>query len=264
MTAESPPDSGPKPLTSPALDRAGIRHAFFTREGGVSEGIYASLNGGIGSDDNPAHVALNRARMAAQLDVEAAQLVTLHQVHSAIALDVENPWPATDRPRADAMVTVKPGIALGVGAADCGPILFADQEARVVGAAHSGWKGAIGGVLEATIEAMERHGARRGRMIVALGPMLSQENYEVGPEFLAQFLAQNADNARFFRDGPRPGHPHFNLPGYIAARLERAGIGTIDDLALCTYADEARFYSYRRKTHRGEADYGRLIAAIRL
>jgi YfiH family protein len=264
MNAENPALAAPRPLTSPALDAAGIRHAFFTREGGVSEGIYASLNGGIGSNDNPAHVALNRALMAAQLGVDASQLVTLHQVHSAIALDVVTPWPATERPRADAMVTIKPGIALGVGAADCGPILFADPSVSVVGAAHSGWKGAIGGVLEATVEAMERHGARRDRMIVALGPMLSQANYEVGPEFLAQFLEHDADNARFFRDGSRPGYPHFNLPAYITARLKRAGIGTIDDLALCTYADEARFYSYRRKTHRGEADYGRLIAAIRL
>lgn len=254
----------PTPLTSPALTRAGIRHAFFTREGGVSTGVYASLNGGIGSNDDPAAVAENRRRMAAYLDVLPEHFLSLYQVHSATALEVNAPWPVSERPQADAMVTVKPGIALGVGAADCGPILFADPEVGVVGAAHSGWKGAIGGVLEATIEAMECRGARRSRMIVALGPMLGPENYEVGPEFRAQFLAADAGNARFFRPGMRVTHPHFDLPGYISARLERAGIGEIDKLNLCTYADPQRFFSYRRKTHLDEPDYGRLIAAIRL
>ncbi len=254
----------PTPLTSPALSRAGIRHAFFTREGGVSTGVYASLNGGIGSNDDPAAVAENRRRMAAHLDVLPANFLSLHQIHSAIAVDVNEPWPVSERPQADAMVTVKPGIALGVGAADCGPILFADPGVGVVGAAHSGWKGAIGGVLEATIEAMERKGAQRSRMIVALGPMLGPENYEVGPEFRAQFLADDAGNARFFRPGPRETHPFFDLPGYISARLERAGIGEIDKLNLCTYADPQRFFSYRRKTHLNEPDYGRLIAAIRV
>ena len=260
-TAPSPVLS---PVLSPALTRAGIRHAFFTREGGVSEGVYAGLNGGIGSNDKPENVAENRARMAGYLDVPADNLLSLYQIHSPIALNVTEAWPRTHRPQADAMVTVKPGIALGVGAADCGPILFADAEAGVVGAAHSGWKGAIGGVLEATIAAMEAEGARRSRMIVALGPMLSQANYEVGPEFKATFLAERAENIRHFRDGAREDHPHFDLPGYIVSRLERAGVGEIENPALCTYADEARFYSYRRKTHRNEPDYGRLIAAIRL
>jgi hypothetical protein len=258
----SPTPSSVAPLRSALLVRAGFRHAFFTRAGGVSQGIYAGLNGGIGSADDPGHVAENRARMAQYLGVGPERLLSLYQVHSPTALPVTTPWNHEERPRADAMVTVTPGIAIGVGSADCGPVLFADPEARVIGAAHAGWKGAIGGVLESTLDAMEAFGAVRARMLVALGPMLSQANYEVGPEFEAQFLAEDRGNARFFRPGPRPGHPHFDLPGYIRARLERAGVKAIDDLALCTYADEDRFYSYRRKTHRGEADYGRHIAAI--
>lgn len=254
----------PSPILSPLLARHGIRHAFFTRAGGVSEGIYAGLNGGIGSADNPAHVAENRARMAAHLGVTPACLVSLYQVHSAVALPVTEPWSQEERPQADAMVTRIPGVALAIGIADCGPVLFADPVAGIVAGAHSGWKGAIGGVLEATIEAMEREGARRERIVAALGPMLSQAHYEVGPEFESRFLDESAENARFFRPGQKAGHPHFDLPGYIRARLGRAGLAGIDDLGLCTYADEARFYSYRRKMHRGEADYGRLIAAIRI
>lgn len=253
-----------KPVLSPALHSAGIRHAFFTREGGVSEGIYAGLNGGIGSADVPERVAENRRRMAEFLGAESDGLLSVHQIHSPLALRVTEPWSRDNRPQADAMVTTKPGIALAVGAADCGPILFADPEAGVVGAAHSGWKGALGGVLEATIVAMESEGAQRSRIIVALGPMLSQDNYEVGPEFVTKFIEDDAGNARFFCAGSRAEHPHFDLPRYIRHRLERARVGGIDDLALCTYADEARFYSYRRKTHRNEPDYGRLIAAIRL
>lgn len=254
----------PDPVISPALARAGIRHAFFTRQGGVSTGLYASLNGGQGSADDPAAVTENRARMAAHMGVPAAHFLSLHQIHSAICVSVDAPWTREERPRADAMVIDRPEIALGIGIADCGPILFADAQAGVIGAAHAGWKGAFSGVLEATIAAMEVKGAVRGRMVVALGPMLSQQNYEVGPEFLAQFLAQDGANAHYFREGARADHPHFDLPGYIVGRLERAGVGEIENLALCTYADEARFFSYRRKTHRGEADYGRMIAAIRL
>ncbi|HRE20666.1 MAG TPA: peptidoglycan editing factor PgeF [Rhabdaerophilum sp.] len=253
-----------KPVLSSALTEAGLRHAFFTREGGVSQGVYAGLNGGIGSADNPAHVAENRGRMADYLGVPRAHLLSLYQIHSPKVWVVEEPWVPQERPQADAMVTTMPGLAIGVGAADCGPILFADPQARVIGAAHSGWKGAIGGVLEATLDAMERLGADRARTIVALGPMLSQQNYEVGPEFEAQFLAADSANARFFRPGARTGYPHFDLPGYIAHRLAAAGAGQIENLGLCTYADEERFYSYRRKTHRNEPDYGRLIAAIRL
>lgn len=252
------------PVLSSRLMQAGLRHAFFTREGGVSQGVYAGLNGGIGSADDPALVVENRGRMADYLGVPRSHLLSLYQIHSPNVLVVEEPWEPHQRPQADAMVTTKPGIAIGVGAADCGPILFADPEAKVIGAAHSGWKGAIGGVLEATLDAMERLGARRGRTIVALGPMLSQENYEVGPEFESQFLAADPANRRFFRPGVRAGYPHFDLPGYIVHRLETAGAGQIENLGLCTYADETRFYSYRRKTHRNEPDYGRLIAAIRL
>lgn len=253
----------PDPILSPLLAKAGIRHAFFTRAGGVSEGIYAGLNGGLGSDDNPAHVAENRRRMAAWLGVESSRFLSLYQIHSPDVLHVTGPW-SGDRPKADGMVTATPGLALAVGSADCGPILFADPEAKIVGACHSGWKGAIGGVLESTISAMEKLGASRSRILVALGPMLSQQNYEVGPEFRATFIAHDPANADFFRPGPKPDHPHFDMPGYIARRLERARVSAVEDSALCTYADETRFYSYRRKTHRGEADYGRLMAAIRL
>ncbi|MGL5446272.1 MAG: peptidoglycan editing factor PgeF [Rhabdaerophilum sp.] len=253
----------PDPVLSPALTKAGIRHAFFTRSGGVSEGIYTGLNGGLGSDDNPAHVAENRRRMAEWLGVAPEHFLSLYQVHSPDALHVTSPWPG-ERPKADGMVTSTSGVALAVGSADCGPILFADTEARIVGACHSGWKGAIGGVLESTIAAMEKLGSQRARIIVALGPMLSQANYEVGPEFRATFLADDSGNADFFRSGSKPDHPHFDLPGYIARRLEKTRVGAIEDCGLCTYADETRFYSYRRKTHRGEADYGRLMAAIRL
>ena len=252
------------PVVSPALARAGIQHAFFTREGGVSEGLYAGLNGGIGSADQPSHVAENRARMAAHLGVPPENLLSLYQIHSASALHVRERWAPTDRPQADGMVTQVPGLALAVGAADCGPILFADPGAGVIGAAHAGWKGALGGVLEATLAAMETAGAQRRRIIAATGPMLSQAHYEVGPEFLATFIANDPGNRRFFRPGAREGFPHFDLPGFIRHRLATAGVGTIEDCGLCTYADEARFYSYRRKTHRNEPDYGRLIAAIRL
>lgn len=253
----------PDPILSPVLTKAGIRHAFFTRVGGVSEGIYAGLNGGLGSDDNPAHVAENRRRMAQWMGVAPDHFISLYQVHSPDALHVTGPW-SGERPKADGLVTATPGLALVVGSADCGPVLFADPEAKIVGACHSGWKGAIGGVLESTIAAMEKLGSRRARIVVALGPMLGQQNYEVGPEFRATFLAHDPDNADFFRPGLKVDHPHFDLPGYIARRLEKARVGAIEDSALCTYADEARFYSYRRKTHRNEADYGRLMAAIRL
>jgi YfiH family protein len=201
--------------------------------------------------------------MADWLGVEPSHFLSLYQVHSPDVLHVDGPWPG-DRPKADGMATATPGLALAVGSADCGPILFADPEAKIIGACHSGWKGAIGGVLESTLESMEKLGASRSRILVALGPMLSQSHYEVGPEFQATFLAHDPANADFFRPGLRPDYPHFDLPGYITRRLEMARVGAVEDSALCTYADETRFYSYRRKTHRGEADYGRLMAAIRL
>lgn len=249
-------------ITSPDLAaEPGIRHAFFTRQGGVSTGIYASLNGGVGSGDDRAAVAENRARMARHLAVSRDNLVGLHQVHSADVEIVTGPWPG-DRPKADAMVSAASGLALGVSSADCGPILFSDSEARVIGAAHSGWKGAFGGVVAATVTAMEKLGARRERILAVLGPTISAAAYEVGPEFIERFKSENATFARFFTASERPAHAMFDLPAFIGFRAQEAGIGRFVDLALCTYGDEERFFSYRRTTHRGEPDYGRLISAI--
>ncbi len=242
---------------------AGIRHAFFTREGGASGGIYASLNGGLGSNDDPAAIAENRARMARHLKVEPTHLVSLYQVHSPDVEVVTGPW-AGDRPKADAMVTVSHDVALGVSTADCGPILFADGEARVIGAAHAGWKGAFSGIVGATVTAMEKLGARRERILAVLGPTISAKAYEVGPEFIERFKAENRTYARFFTPSERPAHAMFDLPAFIALKAQEAGIGRFVDLGLCTYGDEQRFFSYRRTTHRSEPDYGRLISAIAL
>jgi YfiH family protein len=252
-------------LQSTALSAlAGIRHAFFTREGGVSDGLYASLNGGVGSDDAPALVAENRARMAAALGVAPDHLLTAYQIHSPDVVTIDQPWAPADRPRADAIVTATQGLAIGVSTADCGPVLLADATAGVIGAAHAGWRGAATGVLEATIAAMERCGADRARIVAALGPMIRQPNYEVGPEFVTRFKADDGANERFFQPAARPGHALFDLPGYIAARLAAAGIRRVEDLGHCTYADSARFFSFRRSTHRSEKDYGRHINAIAL
>jgi YfiH family protein len=240
----------------------GVRHAFFTRAGGVSAGIYAGLNGGLGSNDAPENVQENRRRMAAALDVAPEKLLTLYQVHSPDVVVALGPWQTSTRPKGDAMVTKVPGIALGVTAADCGPVLMVDPKARVIGAAHAGWKGALGGVLEATLDAMEGQGASRDDIVVGLGPMLRRRNYEVGMEFVARFEEAAADNARFFSSASRNGHAMFDLPGYIHARLTAAGVLLVDDIDLCTYADEDSFYSYRRSTHRKEGDYGRHVHAI--
>ncbi len=242
----------------------GIRHAFFTRAGGVSGGLYASLNGGLGSQDAPADVSENRSRMAATLGVAPDRLLTAYQVHSPDVVTVDAPWDPKPRPHADAIVTKIPGLAIGITTADCGPVLFADAEARVIGAAHAGWRGAFTGVIEATLEAMENSGAERGRIAAALGPMISQPNYEVGPEFIARFKAADGGNERFFAPSPRAGHALFDLPGYIAARLRAAGVTRIEDIGRCTYADESTFYSFRRSTHRQEPDYGRHVNAIAL
>ncbi len=250
-------------LRSAALaELPGIRHAFFTRVGGVSRDIYASLNGGLGSGDAAAKVAENRARMAAALGVAPTHLLTAHQVHSPDAVIVTRPWSIAERPRVDAIVTATPGLAVGASTADCGPILMADARARVVGATHAGWKGALTGVIEATIAAMETLGATRERIVAAMGPMIRQPSYEVGSEFVDRFTAEREDNAGFFRPSAREGHAMFDLAGYIRARLDRAGIARIDDIGECTYADEARFYSYRRSVHRAEPDYGRHVHAI--
>ncbi len=251
-------------IHAPSLSSPNIRHAFFTREGGVSDGIYASLNGGIGSNDAPENVRENRARMAAALGVAPTHLVSCFQIHSPDVIVAEEPWTRENAPRADAIVTRVPGLAVGVGTADCGPILFADAEAGVVGAAHAGWKGALTGVLEATIAAMEKLGAARARIGAAIGPLIRQPNYEVGAEFVDRFTAQDGANARFFKPASRENHAMFDLPGYIKARLERAEIQGVEDLGLCTYAEPARFFSYRRTTHRGEPDYGRHVNAIAL
>lgn len=240
----------------------GVSHAFFTRQGGGSQGIYASLNGGTGSSDDPEAVAGNRRRMAGELGVAPEHLLSLYQIHSADVVTATAPW--VERPRADAMVSATPGLALAIATADCGPVLFADAHNRVVGAAHAGWKGAVSGVLEATLEAMVQLGAERGRIAAVLGPTISQAAYEVGPEFADNLLRADAGNSRFFRPSGRVGHAMFNLPAYIGARLQRAGVGGFHDLGLCTYGDEARFFSYRRTTHRSEPDYGRLISAITL
>jgi YfiH family protein len=252
-------------LHAPTLSAlAGIRHAFFTRNGGVSEGLYRSLNGGVGSDDAPAHVAENRARMAVAVGVQPDRFLTCYQIHSPKVVTAAQPWPADARPRADAIVTRVPGLALAISTADCGPVLFADERARVVAAAHAGWRGAFTGVLEATLDAMERCGADRANIVAVLGPMIRQPNYEVGPEFVARFQDADAAHERFFQPAARTGHALFDLAGYIAARLASAGIGRIEDIGRCTYAEPETFFSYRRSVHRGETDYGRLLNAIAL
>jgi purine-nucleoside/S-methyl-5'-thioadenosine phosphorylase / adenosine deaminase len=241
----------------------GLRHTFFSREGGVSEGIYAGLNGGIGSNDDPARVAENRRRMAQQLGVPPDRFLSVHQIHSPDVVIATGPWDGPVRPKADALVTRSEGLALGVTAADCGPILFVDPNARVIGAAHAGWKGALTGVLESTIDAMETLGADRTGIVAAIGPLIRQESYEVGSEFVERFIEADAENGMFFIPGARDGHAMFDLAGFIRMRLENAGVLMIDDLGIDTYSDE-RFYSYRRSVHRKESDYGRHVHAIAL
>lgn len=251
-------------LASPLLSAVpGLRHAFFTREGGISSGIYESLNGGLGSNDDPAIVAENRRRMAEQMGVAADRLINAHQVHSPDAVVATGPWQGAARPKADAVVTTTPDLAIGISTADCGPILFVDPHARVIGAAHAGWKGALTGVLESTIAAMEKLGGERGRIIAAIGPLIRQQSYEVGGEFVTRFLDTDANNAMFFIPSQREGHAMFDLAGFIRLRLEQAGILMIDDLGIDTYSDE-RCFSYRRSVHRKEPDYGRHIHAIAL
>jgi YfiH family protein len=251
-------------VTADTLLLPGIRHAFFTRQGGVSGGLYESLNGGVGSHDSASEVAENRARMAASLGVEPHRFLTAYQVHSPNVVVADAPWTGEARPRADAIVTRMPQLAIGVTTADCGPILFAEPQARIIGAAHAGWRGALAGVAEATITAMEQLGAARSRIHAALGPMIRQTNYEVGSDLIDRFAVEDPDSASFFVPASRPGHALFDLGGYIAARLRRAGVGHVEDIGLCTYADPALFYSYRRATHRAEDDYGRHVNAIAL
>ena len=242
----------------------GIRHGFFTRRGGVSTGIYDSLNVGLGSDDTRDFVVENRDRVAAKFDLSAERLVSPYQIHSPDVITVQGPWHHGADRKADALVTSEPGLAIGVSTADCGPVLFADSRAGVLGAAHSGWKGAVSGILENTVKAMEAVGARRQDIVAVLGPTISQASYEVGPEFRERFVAAAPEYQAYFVSSKRQGHYMFDLPAFITDGLERMGLGTVADLGLCTYAGEDRFFSYRRATHRNEPDYGRQISAISL
>ena len=237
------------------------RHGFFTRKGGASSGIFAGLNCGTGSSDQTEAVAINRARVAEAMGVGPEALVTVHQVHSARALTVAGPL--SIRPEADALVTATPGLLLAILTADCQPVLFSDPEAQVIGAAHAGWRGAVDGVLEATIDAMEALGARRANITAVIGPTISQQAYEVGPEFFDRFRTEDAASTRFFTNGPGD-RMLFDLPDYGLYRLRNAGVKHAEWTGHCTYRDPALFYSFRRTTHAGEADYGRLISTIRL
>jgi YfiH family protein len=248
-----------KRLEAEALKLPGIVHGFFGLEGGVSGGLYASLNCGPGSKDVPDNVAENRRRVAEALG--AKSLVSLSQIHSATVHILPGD---TERPEGDAMVTATPGLALGILTADCAPVLLADPHARVIGAAHSGWKGAHGGVLEAVIDAMEKLGAARARIVAAIGPCISQQSYQVGWEFRDKFLELGLRHRKFFTMSDKPGHYHFDLEGYAAHRLTAAGVGNVEKLGVCTYPPENGFFSFRRTTHAGEPDYGRQISAIAL
>ncbi len=250
-------------LAADNLRAAGVAHGFFLRTGGVSEGIYASLNCGRGSADGKDRVEENRARVAARLGAEPGRLTGPKQAHTAKALIVTTPWKPGEAPEADAVVTNVRGLAVCVLTADCAPILLADPEAGVIAAAHAGWKGAKGGVIESAIEAMESLGARLDRISAAIGPAISQAAYEVSPEFKAAFLADGETNERHFAQ-PGGGKPHFNLPGFVRERLRSKGAGSIQDIGACTYENESILFSYRRSVHRFEADYGRQISAILL
>ena len=239
-----------------------VRHGFFTRRGGASSGVFSGLNCGTGSSDQTEIVEINRNRVAEAMDVPRDRLVTVFQAHTPDVEVVKAPIRG-DRPRADAMVTNTPGLALAILTADCQPVLFADKSAGVVGAAHAGWRGALDGVLEATLDAMEGLGAIRGNVRAAIGPSISQRAYEVGPEFFDDFMMEDPENARFFAGG-QGDRMQFDLPSYGLHRLRRAGVGEAEWIRHCTYCDPDRFYSYRRSTHAGEADYGRLISVIRL
>ncbi len=254
--------SKPNPITCPVLAAMpNIRHGFFTREGGVSNGLYAGLNCGLGSNDDRDKVVENRTRVTAHLGAAATDVLTLYQVHSADALVVDGPIPRDSRPKADAVVTRVPELAIGVLTADCTPVLFADAKTGVVAAAHAGWKGAIGGVLEATVAAMETLGAARGHITAAIGPTISQRFYEVGPEFEAAFTGKDPAFARFFTT-PEGGRALFDLPGFVGHRLSVLGLAGVVTSAPCTYESESLFFSFRRATHRSEPDYGRQISAI--
>ena len=252
-------------ITAQTLNRsARVRHAFFTRAGGVSQGLYGSLNCGFGSGDNPDHVAANRSRALSRLAGDC-ELLTLYQVHSPDVVIIEEPWRPSDAPKADAAVTGRPGLALGILTADCAPVLFADGDANagagVIGAAHAGWKGALEGVVEATVEAMTGLGARTSRITAAIGPCIQQDSYEVGPEFHDRFQDADPANGDFFVASSRDGHFMFDLPGYVGRKLDALGIA-FETTGEDSCSDENRFFSYRRATRLGEKDYGRGLSAI--
>ncbi len=250
-------------IHSTLFGEGAIRHGFFTRKGGISNGIYASLNGGVGSRDEKDDVVENRRRIAEFFNIDAGRLLTPYQIHSPEVVVAKDPWADGERPRADAIVTTNPDIAISISTADCTPVLFADAKAGVIGAAHAGWRGALDGVLEATVAAMTRLGANPGNIQAAIGPTISQKSYEVGPEFKARFVEDDPKFASFFSEGPT-GRAHFDLPGFVAHRLIATGIQGIDNLLRCTYDEKELFFSYRRSTHLGEPDYGRQLSVIAL
>lgn len=251
-------------ITAHALHRLpGVRHGFFTRRGGVSEGPYESLNCGYGSGDDRRRVAANRRRAMQRLGADG-ECLTAYQIHSDTVITVESPWSPEKAPRADGLVVGRPGVALGVLTADCVPVLFADATAGVVGVAHGGWRGALAGIMEATVEAMAGLGADPSRISAAVGPCIHQRSYQVGPEFHAAFMEETGLNGEFFAASERPGHHLFDLPGYVRHRLQGLGLGAVEVLAHDTCEDETRFFSYRRATLRGEAGYGRLLSVITL
>ncbi len=243
-------------------DLSGIRHGFFTRDGGVSDGLYASKNCGFGSDDARENVARNRARCMAELAARAPALVTVHQTHSATAVAATVPWEPDGAPRADALVTDRPGIALGILTADCAPVLLVDPRGGVIGAAHAGWRGALDGVIEATVAAMQALGAEPGRLVCGIGPRIGRRSYEVGPEFRDRFLAADPENDFFFSPAPRDGRLLFDLVTYVARRLVALGVAEVVLAPNDTFVEEQRFFSYRRACLRGEPDYGRCLSAI--
>jgi len=243
-------------------DTGRVRHGFFTRQGGVSGGIYESLNCGFGSKDNPDNVRENRARVSAKLGVEPQRLLTVHQIHSNTAILADKIWDPGEAPQGDALVTAVRGLAVGVLSADCTPILFAETTAGIVGAAHAGWRGAKSGIIEAVLDAMDGLGGQRDRICAAIGPTISQPSYEVSHDFKTGFLEEDSANEAFFTTSPESGKPHFDLPGYCRAKLERAGVRQIESSGQCTFEDESLFFSYRRSLHGGEQDYGRQISAI--
>ena len=251
-------------IISSPIDAPGISAAFFTREGGVSEGLYAALNCGYGSGDDPQAVRENRRRAMEKFELSPEALATLYQVHSPTVVEVEKPWRPGEAPQADGMVTTRRGLALGILTADCAPVLFADAEAGVIGAAHAGWRGAFTGVLEQTVAGMARLGASPAKIRAAIGPCISQASYEVGPEFHERFIAADADNAAFFGPSKRPSHHQFDLAAYVRQRLETLGLAEIISAEEDTAANPTRYFSYRRATLAGEKDYGRLLSAVAL